>query len=238
MKISLWVIGVHVLCVLFAFSSGVKNKDTREKLVVKIIALQPKPKQVPPQKSEHATAAIPKKAPSPQQKKESAPPVKNNQKGSPKSPTPTKKKGDPVKKKPVQKQDMQPVVPTHLLRELEETMAKLDDKKVVKKSRTQTASPLQSESYALETGRQPDNYQEMLVLHLHQSLHLPDLGEVKIQITLTPDGTCKKLQVLHAESQKNRQYLQEHLPRLHFPPLNGTSEKKESTFILTFCNEL
>jgi hypothetical protein len=74
---------------------------------------------------------------------------------------------------------------------------------------------------------------------LHSSLHLPDFGAVKIELTLRQDGTVAKLKVLKTESEKNKQYLETHLVRLTFPYLKGAYAKQgEFTFVLNFCNEL
>jgi hypothetical protein len=83
------------------------------------------------------------------------------------------------------------------------------------------------------------DYTDILVEHLHQSLSLPDYGEVKIQLSLRQDGTVVKVIVLKTQSEKNKQYLESNLLRLRFPRFDGAyANKKEYTFILTFCNEL
>jgi hypothetical protein len=76
------------------------------------------------------------------------------------------------------------------------------------------------------------SFEEQLVSYLHEALHLPELGEVKIELTLQKNGTVEKMVVLHAESLKNKTYLEKNLPLLRFPYL----EKKE-TLVFTFCNE-
>lgn len=82
------------------------------------------------------------------------------------------------------------------------------------------------------------DYTEHLMQTLHQSLTLPEFGEVKIQLTLHQDGRVAKVIVMHAESRKNREYLEKNLPYLQFPSFTGDlCSKKESTFILNFCNE-
>jgi outer membrane biosynthesis protein TonB len=74
---------------------------------------------------------------------------------------------------------------------------------------------------------------DVIIAYLHESLHLPEYGEVKIQLTVREDGSVAKLDVLKAESAKNKAYLEQNLPLLKFPVL----ERKEQTFLLTFCNE-
>ena len=79
-----------------------------------------------------------------------------------------------------------------------------------------------------------ESQDEGLAGFLHSSLHLPEFGEVTIQLTVKRDGTVARLVVLKTESKKNRAYLEQHLPVLKFPLiLEG-----EKTFTLTFCNEI
>lgn len=75
---------------------------------------------------------------------------------------------------------------------------------------------------------------DALIDFLHQSLHLPEFGEVKIEVTLTKEGVVKKLVVIKAENAKNRGYLEKEIPNLKFPRI----QEEEKTYILTFCNEL
>jgi hypothetical protein len=75
---------------------------------------------------------------------------------------------------------------------------------------------------------------DALIDFLHQSLHLPEFGEVKIEVTLTREGVVKKLVVLKAENAKNKGYLEREIPNLKFPRIH----ENEKTYILTFCNEL
>ncbi len=76
--------------------------------------------------------------------------------------------------------------------------------------------------------------QDEFISFLHGALHLPDFGEVKIELTLT-DGVVSKVVVLNSESAKNKAYLEKQLPLLKFPPRD---DLKSRTLILTFCNEI
>ena len=74
---------------------------------------------------------------------------------------------------------------------------------------------------------------------LHENLHLPDFGEVKLQLTLSQDGKVLKVVVLNTESEKNKSYLELQLPKMRFPRLEDPfANKSQHTFVLTFCNEL
>ncbi len=76
--------------------------------------------------------------------------------------------------------------------------------------------------------------QDEFISFLHGALHLPDFGEVKIELTLM-DGVVSKVVVLKSESAKNKAYLEKQLPLLKFPP---REDLKSRTLILTFCNEI
>lgn len=135
-----------------------------------------------------------------------------------------------------------------LIRELEESIAKIENKsdKGTASRKTSMSSKaaiapivlqidMADASHYAEAG--DGDYVDLLVSHLHQHLSLPDYGEVKIQLSLQQDGTVGKIVVLKTESEKNKKYLESNLPRLRFPRFEGSyAKKKESTFILTFCN--
>ena len=76
--------------------------------------------------------------------------------------------------------------------------------------------------------------QDEFISFLHGALHLPDFGEVKIELTFM-DGAVSKVVVLKSESSKNKAYLEKQLPLLKFPP---REDLKSRTLILTFCNEI
>ncbi|MBI2812372.1 MAG: hypothetical protein HYX67_16325 [Candidatus Melainabacteria bacterium] len=137
-----------------------------------------------------------------------------------------------------------------LLKELEESIAKIEkssDKGVASK-RTPTiakaAAPITLQiDIPFEKGSNAEegeeDYTDTLIRHLHQSLSLPDYGEVKIQLSLRQDGSVAKIVVLTTQSEKNKRYLESILPSLRFPRFDGVfASKKEHTFTLTFCNEL
>lgn len=83
------------------------------------------------------------------------------------------------------------------------------------------------------------SYQETLIGYLHTKLRLPEFGEVKLEIVLTPEGKVKSVRVLQSASILNKNYLEKNLPLLKFPPPTVLdSSKKEQTYILVFCNEI
>ncbi len=133
-----------------------------------------------------------------------------------------------------------------LVKELEESIAKIENKsdkggskKAALGSKALGPIVLQIDAPSYELGAEgASDYTDVLICHLHQCLSLPDYGEVKIQLSLRQDGTVCKVIVLKAQSEKNKQYLESHLQRLKFPRFEGAyANKKEYTFIVTFCNE-
>lgn len=128
--------------------------------------------------------------------------------------------------------------PPEVFKEIDEALAKIDEKGYSKprlkldvpqiQDSSEMALPFPSE----EVG--PMGPEETLVSYLHSSLNLPEFGEVKIQVTVNKDGSIDKLVVLEAESKKNKAYLEQHLPLLKLP----ITLEKEKTFTLTFCNEI
>lgn len=137
-----------------------------------------------------------------------------------------------------------------LMQELQESIAKIQDQSDKQQKRAQGSASFSSprtvssslqidlpRSLQEEATIERGDYIQTLVEQLHASLHLPDIGEVKIELTLRQDGTVAKLKVLNAESQQNRKYLEAELPRLRFPYLSGLyALEKEHTFIFNFCN--
>lgn len=144
----------------------------------------------------------------------------------------------PVKKTPSPKKEEKPEpVAQQLLEELEASLTKIESKP--NKFSGKKSDVVPKSDYSLQIDRldnldsKETEYQLELVSYLQEALHLPDYGEVKMEITLRPDGSVASLKVLEAESVKNRNYLEKSLPLLRFPVYDKTIR----TFVLTFCNE-
>jgi hypothetical protein len=246
-KIASFVIILHVIplaWVLF-FVPVLRKNVPKKHLVVKTITPPPKTQvknsSVSSSAKKPSSSQTAKKAPTPAKKAAPA----QNKKPSTNSP----KKPSETKAAPVVKKD--PKIPKELLQELQESISKLDEKlsRIPEKPskslpNPKVFTPLSNNSkeykqWIPSSFLEESNYEETLAQMLHQSLNLPEYGEVKIQITLKQDGSVIHLKVLSAESEKNKTYLEKHLPHLRFPRFSGSlSEKKEHTFTLTFCNEI
>lgn len=229
------IVGIHLFFAILAFLTPIQRTLPRKQLVVKAITYPHPPSLVvaSPSPALQVKKPIPPK-PSSSTPKLSSPSLKPSvKKKAQVTPSATNQKKEKVS---------QPRVPSHLLKELEETLAKIEakpQKPAKNHSPALKQEPLHSEkAFSAQSRLSHLDQQELLISHLRHSLHLPDFGEVKIELILSSEGVVKSLRVLRAESRLNREYLEKQLPLLHFPPLNLTSEKREATFILTFCNEL
>lgn len=241
-----FVIGAHLsLLGYLTFFFTPKVKNTQKSLVIKTmtakpIASSPREKSV---KAASSSPSFPKakkveaKAPPPAPaKKAIAPPAKKAPPIADKQLDKSNKKPPPKKSIPENREKL-----THkLLNDLEESIAKIDEKPDKRSSSRKLELPSKLAPVQLdgaeERGSGEGEYQATLIGYLKESLHLPDYGEVKVQLTLRADGSVVNLLVIKTESEKNREYLELHLPHLRFPPVEGI--KKQKTYVVTFCNEL
>ncbi len=147
---------------------------------------------------------------------------------------------EPAKKPvapPPKKKEAPEAIPQQLLDELESSLSKIETKTNKFSGKKSVNMPISG--YSLQIDRldnldsKETEYQLELVSYLQEALHLPEYGEVKMEITVRPDGSVASLKVLEAESAKNRTYLEKSLPLLRFP----TYDKETHTFIFAFCNE-
>lgn len=82
------------------------------------------------------------------------------------------------------------------------------------------------------------SYRDEIAYRLKMALKLPDYGEVKIKLTLDRSGKVASVQSVHAESTKNKQYIEKTVPSLIFPPF-GTNfaQAAQYTFMITLNND-
>jgi len=139
-------------------------------------------------------------------------------------------KNKPVKKAPPPKNE----TPKKMWNEIDQALAKIE-----KKSYPASKQPLEVPNPLtfldeLPSGEEDDSKVSYLMGYLHDMLHLPEVGEVKVEITVRKNGTVAKVVVLHAASLKNKLYLEENLPLLQLP----LEFEQEKTWTITFCNEI
>jgi colicin import membrane protein len=132
----------------------------------------------------------------------------------------------------------------NLAKQLEDSLAKIEKGKI--KSHAKNTLSLPTPMVPFQESQTPTSeinekeaffYHESLVKYLQHALHLPEYGNVKIALTLKPDGTVIKLEVIAAESEKNKAFLEKNLPQIKFPGFSKSDGNEQKTFLLTFCNE-
>jgi hypothetical protein len=244
------IIGIHLffLLLLLISPSFIIRKKEHKAFIVKTVLPKLPTRTAPVEKKNSgpksaappAQKTAPKTPPPKTTAQKKTPPEKKEAAVADKKLTKSKQPAPPAKKKPPQQNRAK--ISDSLLKELEESIAKIENKKAVSKvistGKALTPIPLQIDLLSSDHEDLSADYADLLVGHLHHSLTLPDYGEVKIQLSLRQDGSVSKLIVLKTESEKNKRYLENNLPKLNFPRFEGTySNKKECTFILTFCNE-
>ncbi len=154
--------------------------------------------------------------------------------------TPVKKTHQPqIKKEP-------PPLSPELVQKLKESIAKIDRKPgnpqreeaIVLPERIKSSSYPDISSSATNTSDLLIEVKGLLIQQLQSSLHLPDFGEVKIQLELSESGKVENVKVLKAASQKNHEYLVKELPRISFSLDLHKLPERERIFIIAFHNEI
>lgn len=81
------------------------------------------------------------------------------------------------------------------------------------------------------------NYSSLLVQFLEDRLMLPEKGEVKLQLSLNKEGKVVSIDILKAESVKNREYLKNTLPQLSFPCFNTSVSEMQCSYTIRFLSQ-
>jgi colicin import membrane protein len=82
-------------------------------------------------------------------------------------------------------------------------------------------------------------YRDELANRLKLLLRLPEYGCVKVRLTINRKGIVDKVEIVAAESEVNKKYIEGALPELLFPPLgNNFIGEPDHTFLITLNNEL
>ena len=215
--------------------ASTKPKPEKPKALPAPLPTAAKPKATPatPKKEIAKTKTTPKPKPTPTISKQTSPLPKKS---------PEKVVADKPEKKNIE-------ISKELIDELEERIAKIETKRDKIPARKEISIPksidslftkepihFEEESFSFD---EVNSYGEFLTAYLQEILHLPDFGEVKVQITVAQDGSVMRYAVVKAESDKNKKYLEENLTSLRFPEFKGKGiTKSEETFVLTFCNEI
>ena len=82
------------------------------------------------------------------------------------------------------------------------------------------------------------SYQDEVSQILKMGLRLPEHGAVKLELTINKNGKVEKVKILSSENAKNKQYIEQKVPGLHFPSFgNRFPDQTECTFSITLNNE-
>lgn len=153
-----------------------------------------------------------------------------------------------INPKPTAKQTPKtPTATQKQIQEIEERIAKIEAKndRMLNKSKLAVPTPITLSSQipsqnSLEFTKDQmfatDDAVASLIGYLQGYLQLPDIGEVQIQLVLRKDGKVESMKVIKTESEANRKYLEEYLPKLSFP-LSILERASSRSFLLTFCNK-
>lgn len=80
-------------------------------------------------------------------------------------------------------------------------------------------------------------YSDEVAYRLKSSLRLPDYGAVTIKLTLDRSGKVVRCETVKSESAKNRAYVEEKVPSIHFSPLGSHFQgAPQATFSITLKN--
>jgi hypothetical protein len=250
-----FIVGLH-LFFLCSFIFGGYLPPKKHRIAVHSVRLKTPPQQIQPKNIATAkkTTSPSTVNPRPEQQKQQKQPQSQPSRPLPnKKPTPTTAATAPQKKE-AKTTTKKPAVSQKLIKELEESIAKIDEKpdnfkseKYSAKTKSQAQAPLVLNSLQRETFVGPFTEQEitpieikeLLVLELKNSLHLPDFGEVTMRLILRRDGSVAEVKVLKSASKKNSEYLERELPKHSFSFVADLGLKdNERNFVITFCNEI
>lgn len=127
-----------------------------------------------------------------------------------------------------------------VLNDLKESLTKIEKQNAIE-TPTPLSFPKNIPSLEIDQAEEPEvtDYFTLIAQTLKSELELPELGDVKLELTVLNNGKVMKLHILHTESEKNRRYLELKLPTLILPSFTeDLKNKPEHTFTLTFCNEV
>lgn len=225
-KIALYVLSFHLLALVWMAVFAPPKLMKKKPLTVRTVVQAPPP---PPQKAVVQAPPVKsavQKVSNPTQKKVA--PKKTAPKKIAKSPAPAQKKATTS-------------VPQNLVQELQQSLAKIDEKSpsVLPNKALKAPTVIQTlkvDSLQEATGEE-NRYAGQLVEALQAQLNLPEMGKVKISLSLTSEGQIVQLRILSSENKRNEKFLEEELKQITFPPFTGSLKKeKEHTFVLSFCN--
>ncbi|MDF2549442.1 MAG: putative TolA protein of Tol-Pal system [Chlamydiales bacterium] len=101
------------------------------------------------------------------------------------------------------------------------------------------ALSIESSDAATANGEEGDYFAAIASL-LKRHLALPEMGRVKVELTVCKDGHVESIRIVAAESERNKNYVLQKIPHLMLPPLpNGRTagNRERQKIAITFDNE-
>jgi hypothetical protein len=90
----------------------------------------------------------------------------------------------------------------------------------------------------LTQGNNETSYSLAVSSHLKKHLRLPDYGDVKMKLTLNRNGQVMSVEIMRSESNKNKAYVENHIPNLVFPPFGQRFQGvSQNVFVITLQND-
>lgn len=128
-------------------------------------------------------------------------------------------------------------VPQYLINQLHESIAKIEQNRHKEVPQGKLSVPTHFLKIEALENDEGNEFTATLIECFQKELRLPEVGEVKVELTLKQDGSLVEMKLLSKESQYNAQFLEKALQAMQFPSFKGTlAKQKEHTFVITFCN--
>jgi len=228
----------HVFAISWSvvFSKPLKISNSQEKFVVKTVSVksveEPPPKNAPKRQE---VASIEKKKPQPNRAK------------APSKPAPQKKiSKKEAKKEPGAKREL--TQREKILQKAKENIAKLQETRDnFRASRDSGSIELEEvgviESLSIDNqefvSSEDAGYYGALASRLKQALRLPEMGSVRIRLTLDRMGNVIAMETIAAESEYNRKFIEATVKKVQFPPFGKCFDGEGChAFSITLANDL
>lgn len=117
-----------------------------------------------------------------------------------------------------------------LLKEIEHNLTVIEATPSVKKVELQIPALRKPEEFFEEISATPI---QQISAFLQETLRLPEIGQVRVRLSIDRFGKLQSVEVLDSKSEKNAEFLKKQLPELQFPCLNEIV-----SLTIVFSNEL
>ncbi len=241
-KISVFVLAVHMAFILWGIThipSSPVVKPNQTRLVTQEVTFNEKPKfAFKEEKKKTAEKPVPKEAEKPVVEK---PVPKVVEKEKPKAVEKEKKVNEIVekpKKKVIKDQALVEKAKENIAKITKTSDKIITSEPVPKEIPNPNKSTRNDDESALLNSHEA-GYRDELANRLKLLLRLPEYGMVKIRLTVDRKGLVQKFDIVTAESEVNRRYIESAVPGLAFPAFGSNfSGESEHTFLISLNNEL